>query len=329
MPKLDSFSTPAKLPDPNAADWSARVERLFAKSVRADRPQFYDPTKSNTPPGSERPIVSWVAFPAALRASVPSPHQRWKLADEDRLSFQDEYCEWTVARSGAKITKVTFTTEVPEYWEHLFETAPDQVVALYQELVDPRVKQADLQDSEGNYQRQNRWNNIKPGRLAHLIQPASTLSAAVELVAAATVARVKNGVPVTNQQELVRCAQLGNPLRNSDPQISAAANAAARAGDEVSLADPLGLYLGRPLTSGIRTPDNADAAEFWKIERGHGEHVVRARFEVPANRGYLVGDIEIDGRPVEFGGQIADRVQVTVKPIVKSAHHALEPKPCK
>ncbi len=326
MPKLAGFSTPARLPDAHAAAWSKRVSRMLAPYLDGSLPQFYDPTQKNTPAGTPEPMVSWVAFPAALRAT--SQLERWKQADASR-DLQDEYCEWTVTRNKArKITRVTFTTELPEYWEHMFETAPDQVLRLYRKLVDPAVKPSDLRNPDGSYKRENRWNTSRSGRLVHLIQGSNNLGAAIDLIARATVLRVKNGELVTNQQELVRCAALGNPLRNSDPQIASAVNVAAGEGDEIALADPPGLHLGRPLTAGMVTPDGADAARFWKIERGDKEHTLRARFEVPASRGYVVGDIRIGGRQIKFGGQVADRVQVWVKALVKNGNHEPEPKRC-
>jgi hypothetical protein len=326
MPKLARFSTPARLPDPDPNDWSARVRKILAPYVDGSLPQFYDPTQKNTPPNTPAPMVSWVAFPASLRAS--SEAERFKLADADRAN-QDEYCEWTVARNAQrKITRVTFTTELPEYWEHLFDVAPNRVLQLYRSLVDPGVQLSDLRTAKGKYKRENRWNTSKPGRLAHLIQTNNNLGAAVDLVARATELRIKNGELVTNQQELVRCAGLGNPLRHSDPQIASAVNVAVGEGNEIAFADPPGLHLGRPLTAGMVTPDGADAAKFWKIERGNAAHTLRARFEVPANRDYVVGDIEIAGKPVKHGGQIAERAQVWVKVLVKKGKHKPQPKPC-
>ncbi len=271
-------------------------------------------------------MVTWVAFPASLRAS--SQAERLRLADADRAN-QDEYCEWTVIRNARrKITSVTFTTELPEYWEHLFKVAPQRLLQLYRSLVDPRVQLRDLRTAKGKYLRENRWNTSKPGRLAHLMQTNNNLEAAVDLVARATELRVKNGQLVTNQQELVRCAKLGNPLRHSDPQIASAVNVAVSEGNVIALADPPGLHLGRPLTAGMITPDGADAAKFWKIERGNAAHTLRARFEVPPKRGYVVGDIEIGGQPVKHGGQIAERVQVWVKVLVKKGTRKPRRKPC-
>jgi hypothetical protein len=328
VPRLDRFSTPARVADAHPGAWNDRVGRIFGRYVDGDFPQFYDPTQKNTPPDSPEPMISWVAFPARLRVTTPSPTERWRLADRDR-NEQDEYCEWTIERNAAgNITRVTFTTEVAEYWTHLFDTDPDRLVTLYRKYVDTRVRLADLRNPGGGYAVENRWNTSRPGRLAHLMQGNNTIGAAVDLVARATTLRVKNGQPVTNQQELVRCASLGDPRRNSDPQIASAVNVAAGQGNEITLADPVGLHLGRPLTAGMVTPDGADAARFWKIDRGDEVRTLRAHFEVPKRRGYVVGDIEIDGRPVEFGGQIADRVQVWIKAVIKKASHNEQPKPC-
>ena len=326
MPKLARFNPPANLPDPNAGAWSTVVKGFLAPYLDGSLPQFYDPTAKDTPAGAEAPMVTWASFPRTLRATVPAPQRRWKLADEDR-HLQDEYCEWAVTRNAArKITRVTFTTELPEYWEHLFETAPDRLLLLYRKLVDPRVEPGHLRTSNGNYRPENRWN--RGARLAHLIQSSNKLTAAVDLVARATVQRTHDGRPVTSRRALVKCADLGEPLRNSDPQIASAVNAETRQGAEITLADPVGLYLGAPLTAGMVTPDSADAARFWKIERGDAEHTLRARFEVPPSRGYVVGDIKLGGRPIEFGAQVADRVPVWVKVVVKPGQHRPKPQPC-
>lgn len=295
---------------------------MFAPYV-AGCAQFYDPTQRNTPAGTPEPMISWLAFPATLLGPT-----RLQLAENDR-TVQDEYCEWSTEKQGGKIVRVTFTTEVPEYFEHLLATDPGGLVRLYQKLVDPRVKLSDLRDSQGHYAPINKWNHpARPGRVAHLLQATNTLGAAIDLVARATVPRVAGSKPVTEQQALVACASLGEPRRHSDPQIAGAVNAAARGGAEISLADPPGLHLGRPRTAGMVTPDGTDAASFWTIERGRPDHAVRARFEVPANMNYVVGDITIGGRPIQFGGQIAERIQVWVRAIIKPGKHKPKAIPC-
>lgn len=327
MAKLTRFSTPAGVEDLNPAAWSRTVEGFFAAYVGKGFPQFYDPTKTDTPAGTPEPMISWVAFPSTLQKTEPSKPKHWLIADQQR-DRQDEYCEWTVTRSKGKVAKVTFTTELPEFWGHLFRSDPDQVVELYRQLVNPGVKLADLRAGNGSYKPRNKWNASQPGRLAHMIQGANKLRAAIDLVARATVPRVKNGKLVVHQQELMTCTGLGAPLRNSDPQIASAVNEAARSSAEVTLADPIGLYLGRPETAGMRTPDGTDAAKFWTVERGDARHTLRARFEVPPQLGYLVGDVEIGGRPIEFGGQVAERVKVWIGARIKKGSHKEAPAPC-
>jgi hypothetical protein len=323
VPKLPRWSTPARTPDKNPDAWSARVAEVFRPYV-ADCTQFYDPTKTSTPKGTPEPMISWVAFPARLLGP-----NRLKTAENDR-NEQDEYCEWSAVKKGGKIVRVTFTTELLEYFEHLWETDQQGLLKLYRKLVDPRVEPGDLHDRDGDYLPINRWNHpSRSGRVAHMLQGSNKLSAAVDLVARATVPRVDaSGKQVTEQQALVACAQLGDPRRHSDPQIAGAVNAAARGGAEITLADPPGLHLGRPRTAGMVTPDGTDAARFWTIERGDPEHTVRARFEVPANKRYVVGDITIGGKPIQFGGQVAERVQVWVKAIIKPGSHKPKAIPC-
>jgi hypothetical protein len=325
VPKLARFNTPADVRDAHPDAWSARLRRLHAPLLDGSLPNFFDPTRENTPAGAASPMVSWTAFPARLLRGAGSPQERWRRADRDRQEM-DEYCEWAVTRNAArKITRVTFTTEVVEYYEHLFETAPDKLLRLYRRFAGPQVSRAHLRTRGGDYKPINRWN--RGNHLAHLIQVTNTLGAAITLVGQATVLRTDDGRPVTNQQELVRCAGLGDPRRNSDPQIASAVNVAVGEGADIALADPLGLYLGRPLTAGMVTPDGADAARFWRIERGDTQHTLRARFEVPPTRDYVVGDIEINDRPIQFGAQVADRVPVWIKVVVKPGKKP-KPQPC-
>jgi hypothetical protein len=331
MAVLAQFETPAKLRDVAATatrkQWSDdRVDdfRPFVKQFA----QLYDPTRVDTPADADVVPVTWAASPNKLRQTHPNPVDRWRLADSDRLQ-QDEYCEWSVEKAGGKITRATFTTEVPEYFEFLAEHAPDGLLALYQQFVSPRVVLKDLVVN-GAYQRVNRWNDRQPSRarLMHLSQPNNTLGAALDLAAQATIQRERNGVPVTTKEALAGCSGLGNQFRNSDPQIAAIINGAASTGASITLHDPLGLYIDRLVPTGMKTPDGADAASFWKIERGTPQHALRASFAVPEQRGYTVSDIRIANRPITFGAQIADRVRVRLAAVVKPGNARPKRRPC-
>jgi hypothetical protein len=327
MPPLAAFGTPGNVADSHPDAWSRRVEKLWAENGSGFE-QFVDPLEVDLSTAEVEPI-KWQAFPRSLRAK---PGMLLETADRFRElpngMGQDEYCEWGVERNRAgKLTRVTFTTEVPEYYEHLFNTDKKALLDLYHEHVSPKVELDDL--GKKAYKPRNIWNKLEgTSRPAHLIQGSNNLGAAIALVAQATVQRQFEGRPVTTKQELITCNGLGNPDRSSDPQIAVIVNDAAAAGAELSLNNPPGLYLDGLMTGGMETLDRTDPGKFWKVERGDRAHVVRAAFEVPKGHDYVVGDITIGGRPIEFGAQLAKRVRVRVEALVKPAMHKPKRQPC-
>lgn len=332
MAPLEQFSTPAgleELPAPARAAWSTLVESIFARVTQGDFPQFYDPSKTDTGADAALKTVRWAAFPATLLIDATSERGRWEKADSSRR-VQDEYCEWSVERdAGGKLVRVVFTSEVPEYWRHLFASDPDLVVEHYSQWSGRDVSADELTDAAGEYVPANPLNRSTSGPISHLIQNSNNLGAAVSLAATATILRVDGGQPVTNPAQLVECGQLGEPRRNSDPQIAAAVNDLCTQGAQITLADPAGLYIDGILTGEMETPDDTDPATFWKVERGTPERTLRASFEVPADAGYVVGDIEIAGRAIEYGAQLADNVQIKLTAVASAfgSHHE-QPQPC-
>ena len=323
MAILSGFDTPGRLDvlsEDHRFAWSRKVSGMIDEFT-GQFPQFYNPTVEDTPAGLTPALIAWPAFPAQVLRKEGPGAARWDRADSSR-DVQDEYCEWSVERGeDRKITRITFTTEVPEYWKHVAKNDRDLLLELYHQFVDPRVEPDDLFDGE-EYVPRNRWNTSTEGRLAHLVQGSNNLRAAIALVAPATILRVReDGTLVTDRQELVRCGRLGEPFRNSDPQIAEIVNDAAALGNEITLLDPVGLYLDGLLSAGMETPDGADAAEFWKIERGAPGHAVRASFAVPEDRGYVVGDIKVNGLPIPRGGQVADNVRIRIAAVVKPGNH--------
>lgn len=342
MPLLQQFAAPAHLTElsPEALQaWHERNAAIVAASAAEFRP-YYDPTTEDTPEGLEPVRIVWGAFPATITAVHGLGARRWDLADASRSGpdgfGHDEYCEWGVERdSDGKVVRVTFTTEVPEYWEHIAEHDDELLLALYRELAGAQVQLDDL-FSNGRYLPQNKWNDLTgpdgdsvPARPIHLLHGSNTLGAAVKLARDATVLRHdRDGQPVTDRQQLVACSHLGEPLRNSDPQIAQVVNDAVAEGMEVTLKDPLGLYLDGLQSAGIVAPDGTDAIEFWRIERGTEEHAVRASFAVPSDKSYVVGDLTIDGRPIMRGGQVADKVRVRLDAFAKPGGTVPAREPC-
>jgi hypothetical protein len=84
----------------------------------------------------------------------------------------------------------------------------------------------------------------------------------------------------------------------------------ARRKADVSLANPIGLCIADLSTVGWATPDGSDPKCYWKITRGTSENALRAVYEVPAGKGFTVGDITINDQPIKFGAQIADFITI-------------------
>jgi len=298
------------------SDWiSRRLDEARANDNGGDpaygpRPQFFNELRSAPGPDATTQDIDWPAFPRLVQLNSITDRQRWRTADSSR-DQQDEYCEWSVTRDPEtdKIVRVTFTCEGPEYWQFLATVAPARVLALYQEHVDPQVTKTDLFQA-GQYVVRNRWNNSTTNGAMHLIQRANTLGAEIELAAAATIVRTRNGTAITEAQALIACGQYGEPQRHSDPHIGALVNELARADADVTLANPIGLYIAGLSVAGWVTPDGSNPADYWTVTRGTKEKALRAVYEVPAAKGFTVGDIAIAGYPVEFGAQIADFIRI-------------------
>jgi hypothetical protein len=281
--------------------------------------------------------------------------------------WQDEYCEWIAVRdSNGKITQVDFTCENPEYWFALWRINPAEVVSLYRALVSPSVQQADLEltDQSGSpvieretgrpaYNPTNKWNNqLSAGATTgavHLISPPNTLGAEIYLAAAATLLRDNPpGTPVTDPGALILCSSYGTPSRNSDPHIgSSVNNVILGGGAELSLENPVGLYIQTPDFSSYQLPPdpnlpaNAQASDCWQIIRGKdsvtgfaGNFILHARFAIPqawidAGVSFTVGDIMIQGNPIQFGAQITQTFQIALRGfVIPSTQPAEQPQGC-
>jgi hypothetical protein len=327
--------------------WSAFVSETFDQAVArvesevgAGRSPYYNPTKVDTDAGFISNTIRWKGFPLVIKSKHPgNPKARgWRAVPVLSTAFkeadtllaggeraQDEYLEWHVEKNGAgKITRVTFTCEPPEYWEALAQGYPDsfegqkipgvvgdqqKVLQLYRQFISPDVQMSDLFSGPGQkYNRLNKWNT-KRGAM-HLQQRNNTLGAEIFIGGDATVLRQKNGQILTDPVELTDCGGFGVSLRASDPHIGSEVNTLARQGFAITLQNPVGLYMEKPDTTGWQTPDGTDPATFWTRLRGTEDATVRAAFEVPASKGYAVGDIKIGGAAIEFGGQIAEHVTV-------------------
>lgn len=130
---------------------------------------------------------------------------------------------------------------------------------------------------------------------------------------------------ITSEAELIGCARFGEAGRNSDPHIGAQVNELVRARNEVSLADPAGLYID---TTDWETPDGSDPTDWIRVvrptvshERGvqPGDFALRVIVEAPPGSNAVLGDVRIGNRKVQFGGQIADKVLIRLTGIARTA----------
>ena len=327
MALVTRYDTPASLRDfPAGSPFYDNWHNFIATNLNDVTPgtnggEFYDASRIDVNVLAEH-ILVWMAFPRRVlmprrddRTAAFIEADRTPGGDVGNRFVQDEYCEWRVKRNAAgKITKITFTTESPEYWEEMWAVDRAVVVALYQSLVDPAVVEADLHIG-GVYQRRNRWNNADG--IAHLMQSINTLSAALDLA---------QGSATTPQTQITGVAPPPPPLppaadnyempavanTSVDPRVVYDVGALVRKPLSVTLREPIGLYITGFDDTGWTKPDGSPVDDYWTIVRGSSGQILRLEYQVPAAAGFVVGDIQIGGRPIEWGGQIAEHVTVSI-----------------
>jgi hypothetical protein len=317
VPTFERLSIPGLVTDAQtisqallAEAWSDQVRQWFSAD-EPPSPHLYDPCEGDTPEGAPTIPIPWFAYPGRRQLDDA------EIVDGNR-DEQDEYCEWSVTKDAGAITKVTFTTEVPNYFELLHRVDSKAVLALYHEHIDEGIRPEELLRADGSYDPNNVHNTRTDGPIMHLRQRNNTLPAAISLVWAATFLRSHpDGTQVNSKTALVRCAGLGDEERNSDPKIATEVNSLAENRMRITLADPVGLYITGLGISGMTFPDGVGKDDCWHVERGTPGHVVRASFSVPENRG-TVSDVFIDGEPIRFGGQLAARVGVRIAAVAHS-----------
>jgi hypothetical protein len=327
MALVTRFETPGRLRDfPDSSpfydawhtDLSARLDiQPEVEEGSAPGAGFFNASRTEVNVIGTRVLV-WMGFPRDLLTADHPGGRREAFSKGDirgvsipgGTTTQIEYLEWFTQRDKrGRITKVTFTTETPEYWQALFVSpgGPDRVLELYRELLGhPEISLSEITDGSGNYNPLNEWNTTRGiiHYIVHRPQVASnTLFAAVELAGAPVLRAV-----VSDNFQLGRSAPT-----SSDPRVKLDARGLARKGLQISAADPIGIYLGGWDDTGWSKPDGSPVGNYWRVVRpvgASGPPALRLVYEVPAREGFVVGDIRIGGRPIEFGGQIAEHLTV-------------------
>lgn len=311
MPLLTRFDTPAYLKDVPATSpfynkWSAFISKLVGGKTNGNNGGvFYNPTKTDVHITGEK-VLTWMGFSRELMNKGANSGDRtasFNAADADVAGRnpQIEYFEWKVYRLNGKITKVAFVTETSDYYEELWKVDRAAVLKIYRKLVSTAVTEADLHN-KGVYNKFNKWNTSEG--IVHYIHPVNTFDDAIGLAREA----VNCDPPFADNYEAK--PGLAERPTSADPRISFDTNMLIRKGLAVSLKNPIGLYIVGWENTGITHPDGSPAGNYWNIVRGVPGMVLRLEYEVPASLGFLVGDLRIGGRPIEYGGQLAEHITV-------------------
>ncbi|MCF4130040.1 hypothetical protein [Methylobacterium sp. SyP6R] len=304
-------------------DWHAYISGQFQDNIRALGPGSLFFTEVDTAAEGDPVPIHWNGFPLTLlRTNRNIRRDAWKDAEvlqqsgRGKFRKQDEYCEWFVYKKAGRIEKIVFTAEGPEYWEKLAEHDFDTVLALYRKLVNPAVQGADLL-KDGSYDRLNVWNTERG--VIHLTHPANTLGAEINLAAIATVPRIDaQGQRVTDVRRLACCANFGDPNRSSDPNIGWAVNttclpiAGGATPQAATLADPVGLYMDRLLPQTLTGPGNTPVDDWFTFRRGKAGRGLMAVLEPPAGAAFGLDQVKVMGVPLEWGGQVAERIEMVL-----------------
>ena len=268
----------------------------------------------DTLPAGQDPETASVPWPAFPRTAGTTSQE----IDDDRLRFQDEYAEWRVERDGDGITRVTFTTEFPEYFEALARVSVDSLKEEVANLIPGAVPTdaelfGDGPDPAGqaplvrarrfrDHLRRNPWNNGDRGILC-LTQGFNTLGALVNLLAHCS-------VPRRDLESGQVCAAVGGfcgPNRNSDPKISEAVQDQAIAGNAITAVDPVGVMIqrldgewrvGGDEIDDINEEGNNGGA--WRVSRGGHRAVLE---NIPG--------LTLDTRAISTGAQVSTKLFVS------------------
>jgi hypothetical protein len=255
--------------------------------------------------------VDWRAFPIGL-----SPPVSDKVIDEERFRRQEEYVEWRTEKDGNRLSRVTFTTEFPEYFQAFAEEGFSALTAAIrdaipganpteEELFGPGFNAA-AETATSRSQtfrrrlRSNPWNNGERGILC-LALGANTLDALFGLLTECGV-RSPGTVESTCGQVGVACVD----GRSSDPAVCAVAQRAVRNGTGFTLRDAAGVRIAQleglwELNNAeVRVNDPAQNQGIWTVSRNGRRGVLR-----------VVDGLKLDGQAIATGAQVSRKLKVS------------------
>ena len=185
------------------------------------------------------PTYAWTGFPRPhLVVNHRDDREAAFAAGEDRLA-QHEYLEWHVTRDArGRITKVTFTTETPEYWEALAETEPDDPARALPRARLARRAAARPVRQGGRYVRDNVWNHARG--IVHYVMKINGIA---PLINAEQDTPIRGRV-ADNYDAMPLAFANGTPLYTAaDARFSLDIGVLQRQGLSLTVREPLGLYM--------------------------------------------------------------------------------------
>jgi len=142
--------------------------------------------------------------------------------------------------------------------------------------------------------------------IVHYIQSINTLNAAIGLAKGSVTS------PPPFNDNFDASPAFASARTSVDPRVSLEIHMLVRKGLYVSLRNPIGFYISGWDNAGITHPDGSPAGNYWRIKRGTPNMVMRLEYQVPAGLGFVVGDLKLGGRPIEYGGQLAEHITVSL-----------------
>lgn len=323
MALVTRYDTPAGLRDvpEGSSFYDAWHEFVNGQVSASPGPPWIDPVLVDADVVTVRNL-SWIGFPRATLAVDRRDDRAQGFADAEEAGAtgawrprQFEYFEWYATRDATgKVTKVAFSAETPQYFELLAEVDKERVVQLYREYVAPDVQWDELVKADGTYDRHNRWTTVDG--IMHYVNGINELNQAIGLAQAGAAAVFPNPddpglVPPRDNFEF---PVVGNNA--ADDYIIREVAALGRSGFDITVHEPVGLYIDGWDDTGWTKPDGSPVGDYWRITRGWPGAVLRLEYEVPYEEGFVVGDILIGGRPVQHGGQVAEHMTSSLPVIV-------------
>lgn len=298
--------------DAAASAFQQRLQGLYDEFARQPNSGFTWLEAFDQLTGGQSPqqvSVDWAAFPITARGTDA-------VIDGDRFQNQDEYVEWRAETGQEGLTRVTFTTEFPEYFEAFATLGLDQLVAVIQDVLPGANPTADELFGPGFNPAsssalgrartfrarlpENPWNNGEKGILC-LTQQFNTLRALFNLLGACSVPTTR-GTP-ENTCPLVEPAC--GPGRSSDPVLCSTAQRGVRGNLGLSLRDPAGVRIvkldgvWRINDREIDINDPAQNQGSWVISR-NGRRAVLA----------VAAGMTVDGNALITGAQVSRKLKV-------------------